>query len=134
LSDKRPSRPFGVKAITALYLFSALSSILAVLLLDVLAGNSDFTDIRRPELQDLPLIVLAIAQIVIVVGFWRLQRWAWYLVMVFAGVTMAVDLWQYFWGSSYYMSMFINVIIVLYLNQRDVQQAFLHNRKAETSP
>ena len=114
-----------------MYLVSALSSLVAVFLLEALAEDDISAVIRIPTVSELPLVGLALIQIIIVIGFWRLHRWAWYLVMISAGATMAVDLWQYFQGNPYYPSMFINVAIVLYLNQRDVQQAFMRRQKAE---
>lgn len=131
LADRQPSRPFGVKAISVLYLVSAVSGLLAVTLLDALAEGDISVVARIPELSELPLVGLALLQIIIVIGFWRLHRWAWYLVMISAGITMAVDLWQYFRGNPYFLSMFINVAIVLYLNQREVQQAFVRKQEAE---
>ncbi len=73
-----------------------------------------------------PIIFLAIisVQSIIIVGLWQLRRWAWVLIMVQVGLSMLSDLYGYFYGDYSMLSMLINVIIVFYLNQREVQRAF----------
>jgi uncharacterized membrane protein (DUF2068 family) len=57
-------------------------------------------------------------------GFWQLRRWAWIWVMISQGYTLTLDCWKYFQGQPEYLPMSISVIIVLYLNQREVQRVF----------
>jgi len=62
--------------------------------------------------------------LVLIFGLLWLRRWAWVLVMVQVGVIMVFDLWSYFNGAALYFSMVTSVVMVFYLNQREVQQAF----------
>ncbi len=68
--------------------------------------------------------IIIFIETAIVIGLWHMQRWAWVLIMIQAGLGMASDLWGYFHGYPSYISILINVIIVFYLNQREVQRAF----------
>jgi uncharacterized membrane protein (DUF2068 family) len=68
--------------------------------------------------------VVILFRLVVTYGLWRLRRWAWALFMVQVGVIMVYDLWVYFGGAPPYLSMVTSVVMVFYLNQRDVQLAF----------
>ncbi|MDD1751874.1 MAG: DUF2127 domain-containing protein [Methanotrichaceae archaeon] len=76
-------------------------------------------------------MILIIA--VLAVGFWRMQRWAWICGMILVGLNLAADLWGYFQGNRYWISMIINILIVFYLNQRDVQRAFSRKEEPEVT-
>lgn len=120
-------RPFGVSVI-----------IFALILNVLFLGIAFFTSLQVPieetafwilKIND-PAIILAYFLAVILfnafiaVGLWRLQRFAWVLIMIQVGLDMLLDLWGHFNGHSSYITMLINVIIVFYLNQREVQRAF----------
>lgn len=125
-------RPFGVVVIIVLQIMGFLS----------LAG-----DIIGLPLSELPSVVpirwyadasnfaliiggiMLAWQLILAIGLWLLKRWAWFLIMVQLGLSMAVCLWVYFQGVQLYIYMLINVIMVFYLNQSEVQHAFGHNRK-----
>jgi uncharacterized membrane protein (DUF2068 family) len=55
---------------------------------------------------------------------WRLQRWAWMLLMIWMGLAMAMDILGRINGDPSHLTMMINVIIVFYINQREVKKAF----------
>jgi hypothetical protein len=121
-------RPFGVKVVIVLQIISIFGLLLALIALWV--GPEVQLDIWTnygPGLE-VPVSVVGVTvvvlQLVILFGMIRLRRWAWYLVIVLAGVSLAVNLWRYFAGLPDYLSMVTNVLTVLYLNQREVQQAF----------
>jgi uncharacterized membrane protein (DUF2068 family) len=66
------------------------------------------------------------------IGLWRRQRWAWFLTMLQVGVFMIEDLYGYFTGApeeEYAWSMLLNVIMVFYLNQREVQAIFTRKER-----
>ena len=67
-------------------------------------------------------------------GLWTLKRWAWFLLMIQIGFDMTFGLWSYFQGEPTYFRMLTNVIYVLYLNMRDVQQAFGHEPTRREAP
>lgn len=61
-------------------------------------------------------LMILFVEAVIAIGLWRLQRFAWVLIMIQTGLGMASDLWGYFHGYPSYTSMLTNIIILFYLN------------------
>ncbi|HSD57266.1 MAG TPA: DUF2127 domain-containing protein [Methanotrichaceae archaeon] len=80
--------------------------------------------INNPVIMRILFLAIALLDVSIIVGLWRMQRFAWVLIMIQTGLFMISDLWGYFHGYPSYISMLIDVIIVFYLNQREVQRAF----------
>lgn len=64
---------------------------------------------------------LLAASVLVVVGLVLRRRWAWVLAIVTSGLILAIDLGWWYGGDARYGSMFLNVIAVFYLNQRDVR-------------
>ena len=130
VEQSRRKRPFGVRVIVILQFLSILS-----LAIDYWESIWQFPS-PVPELigQDEVALVFALFtvlyQFVVTIGLILLQRWAWLLIMVQLGLGMAFDLWAYSNGTPLYASMLISVLMVFYLNQRDVQQAFGYGRVA----
>lgn len=69
-------------------------------------------------------LVMGICCLVSSVGVLRLRSWAWLMAMIVQGINLAAELVSYLQGTVGYFNMLVSVIIVLYLNQRDVQRAF----------
>jgi len=84
----------------------------------------DIIETDNPELARFLFLAIISVQSLIIVGLWQLRRWAWVLIMVQVGLSMLSDLYGYFYGDYSFLSMIIDVIIVFYLNQREVQRAF----------
>ena len=124
-------RPFGVTVIVILQILSILSLVIEY------REGAWLLGVLMPQWMAQDEVVLAVAlfvvlyQFVVTIGLILLQRWAWLLFMVQLGLTMAVDLRAYFNDTPYYTSMLISVVMVFYLNQRDVQQAFGSGRSAK---
>ena len=129
---QRVPRPFGVKAIVVLLLVSALLT--AVTggwgFVWAMGGNSALLNVF-PEPAPLVLtqfallVVEGVADLVAAVGLLLMRRWAWVLVMLLVGYRMASNLWLYISGANANeIEMILDVVIVFYLNQRDVQRAF----------
>jgi hypothetical protein len=123
-STSTAKRPFGVWVIILLQLLS-----FGLLLLQLIIANPDFTLPGLPGLVDpipllLPLGLLGAFQATLLIGLWFLRRWAWFLLMIELGLSMAFQLLLYFNGSPPYFDMFLSVSTVFYLNLREVQQAF----------
>ena len=59
------------------------------------------------------------------IGLWRLRAWGWSLALIIAGVILLLDLGWWYVGEPRYVGMFMNMIVVFYLNQRDVRTIFL---------
>jgi hypothetical protein len=61
-----------------------------------------------------------------IIGLILLKRWAWTLTMILTGVGLTHTIWGYFQGSPEYVAMLVYILMVFYLNQREVQRAFQH--------
>jgi uncharacterized membrane protein len=148
------SRPFGVVVITILQIAGALAPLAVSALVSSRISPNLLDYLRRlqPNSFDLyetilsyfsalqasgwlldlspvdgllaALILLVAVRLVIIAGFWYLKRWGWVLMMVQLGFVMLVDLYAYFSGGQHFLSMLNSILVVFYLNQRDVQQAF----------
>ena len=62
--------------------------------------------------------------IVALIGFLRLQRWAWVLLMAWTGFSLCISLINYFYSRPNYIVMASDVIIAFALSQSDVQRIF----------
>jgi|GEM_PF-857004 hypothetical protein len=69
-------------------------------------------------------LVMGICCLVSSVGIFRLRPWAWIMALIVQGINLAAELLNYVNGHAFYFNMFASVIIVLYLNQRDIQRSF----------
>ena len=69
-------------------------------------------------------LVLSLAGIVVLIGFLRLRRWSWVLLMAWTGVSLIISLVDYFYSHPNYAVMASNVIIAFALNITDVQRIF----------
>ena len=113
-------RPFGVTAIAVLLTMSALLTGLALFV-----ARSGLVDPDEVEVSvTVTGAVDAALGLVIAVGLWQLRRWAWVATMLWLGSNMVGGLAAYVRGEPNYATMVLNILMVLYLNQRDVQHAF----------
>ena len=69
-------------------------------------------------------LLASLVGIVILVGFLRLRRWAWVMLMAWTGASLTVGLIDYFYRNPNYLVMASNAVIALALNQVDVQRIF----------
>jgi hypothetical protein len=74
------------------------------------------------------LILLAFLMFVVSLELLRLRSWAWLASMWVQGVGLAAALLAYSRGEPNFLSMFLGVLLVFYLNQQDVQDAFRGRR------
>ena len=139
LDVKAKRRPFGLLAIIVIQVLTLLGSGLLLLLFlvsFVFASRMIVVEGVDPKLFNWELSPMDLLQMVLIfvingvcaVGLWRRQRWAWFLTMLQLGAFMISDLYSYFTNSppeTYAWSMLLNVFMVFYLNQRDVQAIFL---------
>jgi hypothetical protein len=75
-------------------------------------------------LSSVTYLVLSLAGIVVLIGFLRLRRWSWVLLMGWTGISLVISLVDYFYGRPNYAVMASNVIIAFALNITDVQRIF----------
>lgn len=123
LNEKR-KRPFGLLAIIILQLIQALT------------WGALIYGLNTPQFAETTAELLTISTayylqmgstllfIVALPGLWFFKRWGWILLMIQLGVSLSAGLWQFAEGAPNYIAMILNVTIVFYLNQRDVQQLF----------
>lgn len=125
-------RPFGVIAIFALLLVASVIELTSGItdVVTILEGGRGIGPLATlPGLRQLALLALPLAlggaRLLAAVGLLRLQRWAWVLVMLITGGQLAADLWLYVAaGERPYLAMLLNVVVVFYLNQGEVQRTF----------
>jgi len=69
-------------------------------------------------------LIASLIGIVVLIGFLRLRRWAWVMLMAWTGGSLAWGLIQYFYSHPNYVVMASNAVIALALNQVEVQRIF----------
>jgi hypothetical protein len=122
--SERRKRPFG------LYIIVGLQMLIVILLGMSLAGEESFDPIvrvwvRNPAFYTWLGWVLIAALLLAIWGLLRLKRWGWTFTMMLTGLGLWFTLWNYLNGKTPFVGMAIYVTITFYLNQRDVQSAFV---------
>ena len=82
------------------------------------------TSLGNDLLSSVTYLVLSLGGIFVLIGFLRLQRWSWVLLMAWTGVSLVISLVDYFYSHPNYAVMASNVIIAFALNITDVQRIF----------
>lgn len=122
------SRPFGLYVIIGLEVVLAI--FLALALLSV-QGVSSYSGILVQN----PIFYLWYGWVLVgclalaALGLLFLKRWGWILTMILTGISLSYAIWSYFQGNPNYIGMVMDLVIVFYLNQREVQLPFM---QAET--
>jgi hypothetical protein len=123
--ETRNGRPFGVTVMAIIMIVNAVIAAIRAYLGDVEFGEfldaGFYFDLAGPFIGGVGLIVSY--------GLWRLRRWAWVATMLWAGANMGQALYGYFWAEPQFTAMVLSVVIVLYMNQRDVQLAFIESTR-----
>jgi hypothetical protein len=83
-----------------------------------------FTSLGKHLLSSLTYFVLSVAGIVVLIGFLRLRRWSWVLLMAWTGGSLVISLLEYLYSQPNYAVMASNVIIAFALNISDMQRIF----------
>lgn len=119
-------RPFGVKIIILLQLINA--GVFTLFVAMIYSWNFEWEALSNFETETYIVanFLVSMLGLVVAFGLWRLRRWAWIMVMALLGLSMGLDLLAYINGEPNYFNMFVNIVQVFYLNQRDVQVAFRH--------
>ncbi len=82
------------------------------------------TPLGQVVLTSASYLLLSLVGIVVLIGFLRLHRWAWVLLMAWTGVSLTISLIDYFYSRPNYLVMASNIIITFALSQADVQRIF----------
>lgn len=79
-------------------------------------------------------LILSILGIIVLVGFLKVRRWSWVVLMAWTGISLTISLIDYFYRRPNYIVMVSNVIIAFALNQADIQRIFgIRSEEGETS-
>ena len=126
---KARKRPFGVNVIMVLQFVVAILVLIPLIwaIYDPSMAELQGDDFVRASFD----YVFSGAMILASWGLLRLKRWGWILTMILTGSSLASNIWQYFQGIPDFFDMAINVVIVFYLYQRDVQASFTRKRLAK---
>lgn len=68
--------------------------------------------------------LLSLSGIIVLIGFLRMQRWSWIVLMVWTAISLTVTLFGYFNHHPNYVVMASDTIIVFALNQSAVQRIY----------
>jgi hypothetical protein len=117
----RRRRPFGVTAIATIQILSAVVwgvfTVTGRFDYNVFLGSIGYYEVAGPALAAVGLFISY--------GMFTLKRQAWVLTMLWAGLNLATSLWTYWEGEPAYLTMLYSVVVVYYLNQREVRAAFM---------
>lgn len=118
--------PFGLKVIVSLLLLQMAAQLIfaGLILINLYPDFVDTANVSQVEIG--VAVVQALWTLWVVIGLWSRRRWVWYWMMLLLAYSLANGLRGYFWGEPNYFGMFLNVLMVLYFNQREVQELFLH--------
>ena len=79
-------------------------------------------------------LILSALGIIVLVGFLKVRRWSWVVLMAWTGISLTISLIDYFYRRPNYIVMVSNVIIAFALNQADIQRIFgIRSEEGETS-
>jgi hypothetical protein len=95
--------------------------------------GTGLTPLGRAVLTSGSYLFLSLIGIVVLIGFLRLQRWAWVVLMAWTGVSLAITLINYFYSQPNFLVMASDIIIAFALGQADVQRIF-HIRMDQGEP
>ena len=140
-----PRRPFGVYVLVALWMPGVVTAALEIARVqfelvgfladadEFLVDHSGFLQLAARLFKDTGQQTISNGVIItywlfVIAGLWLMQRWAWLVVMIFAGVSLVFGLWRYFEGNPDYIGMAVNVAVIFYLNDRSVQRAYARRR------
>lgn len=77
-----------------------------------------------------PLAALALAGLVIAVALFQVRRWAWMAAILLQGLGLVAGLFDYLRGQPNYVGMVFGVILVFYLNQREIKMSYRSQSRA----
>jgi hypothetical protein len=82
------------------------------------------TELGWVTLTSLGYLLLVVGVTLTLIGFLRLRRWSWLVLMLWTCISLAYALAQYFYGQPNYLVMASNVVIAFALSQSEIQQIF----------
>jgi hypothetical protein len=87
--------------------------------------SQGLTEMGRAVLDSAFYFIIAIGMVIVLIGFLRMRRWSWVVMMSWVGISMITGLVDYFYfGHPNYVIMGSDVVIAFALCQADVQRIF----------
>jgi hypothetical protein len=87
--------------------------------------GTELTDAGRALIDSVFYFMLAIGLVIVLIGFLRMRRWSWVMLMTWVGISMVVGLMDYFYFEQpNYVIMASDVVIAFALSQADVARIF----------
>lgn len=83
-----------------------------------------FTEMGGAVFTSVAYALLSFSGIVVLIGFLRMQRWSWIVLMAWTCISLTITLIDYFYSEPNYIVMASDTIIAFALNQADVQRIF----------
>jgi len=83
-----------------------------------------FTSFGFAMLTSATYAALSLSGIIVLIGFLRVKRWSWVVLIVWTGISLTISLFDYFYRETNYIIMASDTIVALALNQADVQRIF----------
>ena len=78
-------------------------------------------------------VLMSVIGLIVLIGFLRLRRWSWVLLMAWTGASLTISLVDYFTSNPNYAVMACNVIIAFALNIPEVQRIYKIRIEDETA-
>jgi len=89
-----------------------------------LFANGWLTSMGIAMLTSASYAVLSLTGIIVLIGFLRMKRWSWVVLIVWTGISLTITLFDYFYNEANYIIMASDMIVAFALNQADVQRIF----------
>jgi hypothetical protein len=86
--------------------------------------NGALTPMGSAILTSASYLLLSLGGLIVLIGFLRMRRWSWVVLMAWTGISLTITLINYFYSQPNYLVMASDTIIALALNQADVQRIF----------
>ncbi len=89
-----------------------------------LFANGWLTSMGMAMLTSASYAILSLTGIIVLIGFLRMKRWSWVVLIVWTGISLTITLFDYFYNEANYIIMASDTIVAFALNQADVQRIF----------
>ena len=120
---------WGIVVLFVVRLFQVFEPLIRMHVLDdglitPLTSGLRLTPLGAAILTSAGYLTLSLIGVVVLIGFLRVHRWAWVVLMAWTGTSLVIGLIEYFYSRPNYVVMASNTIIALALNQVEVQRVF----------
>jgi uncharacterized membrane protein (DUF2068 family) len=131
-AEGRAPRPFALVVLAAIMLFKGMLIFIVVLssagsdakrLPEALRIDSIATAVAATPLALAGLVLMGVLLLLSAVGLLAYRRSGWLIGMILTGLFILFDIIGFLAGTANYLWMFLNIVTVFYLNQREVRES-----------